>query len=82
MGEAKRRGSRPPTPFEKARRLTLRYWRMYPGWLRSFYKITYGAAAIYLLIALLRLESHGLPTAPVSAGPDKPPTFTCVWAGE
>ena len=56
MGEAKRRGSRPPTELEKARRWIMRVWLLYPKWFRTTYITSlkvYGVAILVLVGVLL-----------------------------
>jgi len=55
MGEAKRRGTRPPTDVDKARRWIVRVWLGYPKWFRTIYiaSLKVNGIAILLFAGLL-----------------------------
>ena len=55
MGEAQRRGTRPPTEVEKARRWVMRIWMVYPNWFRtiSIASLKVNGVAILLVAGLL-----------------------------
>jgi hypothetical protein len=56
MGEAKRRGAKQPTSYEKSRRWWLRVWHLYPHWFRTFYvynlRLMAYAAGLMLLVVI------------------------------
>lgn len=62
MGEAKRRGSRPPTELEKARRWIMRLWLLYPKWFRTIYitSLKVNGVAILVLVGVLLLAGIAL----------------------
>jgi hypothetical protein len=55
VGEAKRRGSRPPSAPERLRRPLISYWHLFPAWLRSISKVSFTAVFVYLAIGLVCL---------------------------
>ena len=59
MGEANRRGSKPPTSLERARRSAVRLWYLYPKWFRVYYKfnvqIVLVGAGVLALVAVIAL---------------------------
>ena len=50
MGEAKRRGSKPPSDVEKGRRWIMRTWMLYPKWFRTYYKISLQTNGVVVLV--------------------------------
>ena len=52
MGEAKRRGSHPPTLFERIGRLPNRLWLLYPRPFRTFYRVNADFVGIVCLVLL------------------------------
>lgn len=55
MGEAKLRGSSPPTAPEKVRRAVMRFWRLYPMWFRTMVSFELKVALVFLGVALVSL---------------------------
>jgi len=53
MGEAKRRGSHPPTRLERFGRWANRVWMLYPRPVRTFYRVNAEIFGILGLVLLL-----------------------------